>query len=462
MLVVDGELDHERVDGDGARVVGDDEGAALGRDVLDAADLDPEPVLGRGAAGAGRGCSRRSRRRSRSRRRRSRHRCGGGGRRAARRPDARRPPARCPRPAAARRIAASGGREELLESRRRQGTLTGWGEQRARPRGPASSRGPGAQEARWAPGRAAGGPGPARPPPASRAGLRAGDGWDLRRAGRRLRGRAPAPARGERRRWPAWATAFFWTPDVTTGPRPVRRPRRRLVRPRRRLAGPPGVVPRPAPVPAAAAGWAACSDPGADSNGVDPAPGPLAGGAGGAGGDRLARGARGGRPGRLPTAAARSCQPPWHAVAEGPGPATRQGDDGRRERCRRPQHRPDRGREVLEGLAGRVPGSKPNCSRITRRVESSPEGEEGDLVGGEVGEAEAPGQPADRTPDADIGTGRSGRRSRRRGLEDGDDAVAGDVDDAGALSGRALDAWPRWRPPRARTASGRRSRGAPG
>ena len=37
---------HQAVDRDRAGVVGDDQGAALGRDVLDAADLDPEPLLG--------------------------------------------------------------------------------------------------------------------------------------------------------------------------------------------------------------------------------------------------------------------------------------------------------------------------------------------------------------------------------------------------------------------------------
>ena len=36
---------HQAVDRDGAGVVGDDQRAALGRDVLDAADLDPEPLL---------------------------------------------------------------------------------------------------------------------------------------------------------------------------------------------------------------------------------------------------------------------------------------------------------------------------------------------------------------------------------------------------------------------------------
>ena len=44
VLVVDRELDHERVERDGARVVGDEEGATVGRDVLDPAHLDPEPV----------------------------------------------------------------------------------------------------------------------------------------------------------------------------------------------------------------------------------------------------------------------------------------------------------------------------------------------------------------------------------------------------------------------------------
>ena len=37
---------HQAVDRDRAGVVGDDQRAALGRDVLDAADLDPEPLLG--------------------------------------------------------------------------------------------------------------------------------------------------------------------------------------------------------------------------------------------------------------------------------------------------------------------------------------------------------------------------------------------------------------------------------
>ena len=37
---------HQAVDRDGAGVVGDDEGAAVGGDVLDAADLDAEPLLG--------------------------------------------------------------------------------------------------------------------------------------------------------------------------------------------------------------------------------------------------------------------------------------------------------------------------------------------------------------------------------------------------------------------------------
>ena len=44
VLVVDGDLRHQRVDGDRAGVVGDDQRATLGGDVLDAAHLDPEPV----------------------------------------------------------------------------------------------------------------------------------------------------------------------------------------------------------------------------------------------------------------------------------------------------------------------------------------------------------------------------------------------------------------------------------
>ena len=45
-VVVDGDHRHQGVDRDRARVVGDDQRAALGGDVLDAADLDPEPLLG--------------------------------------------------------------------------------------------------------------------------------------------------------------------------------------------------------------------------------------------------------------------------------------------------------------------------------------------------------------------------------------------------------------------------------
>ena len=44
--VVDRGHRHQAVDRDGAGVVGDHQRAALGRDVLDAADLDPEPLLG--------------------------------------------------------------------------------------------------------------------------------------------------------------------------------------------------------------------------------------------------------------------------------------------------------------------------------------------------------------------------------------------------------------------------------
>ena len=45
-VVVHGDLGHQRVERDRAGVVGHDQRAALGRDVLDAADLDPEPLLG--------------------------------------------------------------------------------------------------------------------------------------------------------------------------------------------------------------------------------------------------------------------------------------------------------------------------------------------------------------------------------------------------------------------------------
>ena len=44
VLVVHGDLGHQAVDGHRARVVGDDQRAADGGDVVDAADLDPEPL----------------------------------------------------------------------------------------------------------------------------------------------------------------------------------------------------------------------------------------------------------------------------------------------------------------------------------------------------------------------------------------------------------------------------------
>ncbi len=44
VLVVDGDLGHQRVEGDGAGVVGHDEGPTRGGDVLDAPGLHPEPV----------------------------------------------------------------------------------------------------------------------------------------------------------------------------------------------------------------------------------------------------------------------------------------------------------------------------------------------------------------------------------------------------------------------------------
>jgi hypothetical protein len=44
-VVVDGDPGHQPVQGHRARVVGDDQRAAVRREVLDAPDLDPEPLL---------------------------------------------------------------------------------------------------------------------------------------------------------------------------------------------------------------------------------------------------------------------------------------------------------------------------------------------------------------------------------------------------------------------------------
>ena len=45
VVIVERDLGHDRVERDGARVIGHDEGATLGRNVVDAAGLDPEPAL---------------------------------------------------------------------------------------------------------------------------------------------------------------------------------------------------------------------------------------------------------------------------------------------------------------------------------------------------------------------------------------------------------------------------------